>query len=110
LKVAKCDFEDGKPAVTVSVAAIDEMLSLTDTLWGTALPYYYEVANSPDAVSMPLEQAVASVEGAPWTERFLVVAYQDGGLITVSGVILPFQAGARKAEWWGPYRSAVRAK
>jgi hypothetical protein len=34
--------------------------------------------------------------------RFLVVAYQDGGIISVSGTMLPFQMSAERAEWWGP--------
>jgi hypothetical protein len=34
--------------------------------------------------------------------RFLLVAYQDDGIISVSGTTLPFQTSAKQAEWWRP--------
>jgi hypothetical protein len=34
--------------------------------------------------------------------KFLLAAYQDGGLISVSGLQLSFQKRAEPADWWAP--------
>jgi hypothetical protein len=50
-----------------------------------------------------LAETVTSVEAAAASAvRFLVVAYQDDGIISISGTMLPFQMSAERAEWWGP--------
>lgn len=93
---------DGVPAAPVASAdAITTMLRESKTLWGTALPYYLSVSASREPETLPLTEAVADVAGKP-NKTFLVVAYQDGGIITVSGSLLAFQNGADPAEWWRP--------
>jgi hypothetical protein len=79
------------------------------TLWGAALPYYFIVSKLIEAGTISLKEAVANIEASPADDRFLIVAYQDGGLITVSAAALPFQLGARKADWWRPYKFASRS-
>jgi hypothetical protein len=89
------------PAVVLDVAGIEEMDKRTETLWGTSLPYYLFVSPLIEDKRLSLQDAVASAESWPSKDRFLLVAYQDGGLISVSGMLLPFQEEARPAEWWG---------
>src|SRR5581483_97021 len=108
LAVTQCDFEAKAPPIAVDASAIPAMLKRSETLWGTALPYYLRIAKSADAEVRSLNEAVEQVEGSDEREGFLAIAYQDGGLISVSGVLLPFQAEARNANWWAPYRSALR--
>lgn len=107
LWVTKCEFKNRAPAMVVDVTAIDEMLRQSEILWGTALPYYLTIANTIEAEPVPLADAVTRAEGTSATDHFLIIAYQDYGLISVSGAPLTFQKGARAAEWWRPYKSAT---
>ncbi|HYD05104.1 MAG TPA: hypothetical protein VEC60_05240 [Reyranella sp.] len=109
LLVAQCDFESKAPPNAVDVSAIQTMLKRSETLWGTALPYYLWISKSAEGNTASLAEAVAQIESSADQEKFLIVAYQDGGLISVSGIRLPFQVDARKADWWGPYKSASRS-
>jgi hypothetical protein len=103
LTVTRRDFQ-GRPGTTAETAdAIEEMLKRSETLWGTALPYYLYISKGPEGGPLALKQAVVEIEAAAEPERFLVVAYQDGGVISVSGTVLPFQRTARDAAWWAPY-------
>jgi len=100
LVVSKCHSTEPSPAVVVDTAAIEEMDKTTETLWGTSLPFYLFVSPLIEDKRLLLRDAVASAESWPSKERFLLVAYQDGGLISVSGMVLPFQEEAQTAEWW----------
>jgi hypothetical protein len=95
---------DGKPPLEiVAPSVIGDMLEQSHTLWGLALPYFVSVSKKMEAELVTLAEAVMSVEAAAAPAvRFLVVAYQDGGIISVSGTMLPFQMSAERAEWWGP--------
>jgi hypothetical protein len=110
LRGAKCDFEKALPMSAMDVDAIRDMLERANTLWGAALPFYVLVSRTVEADPPSLDEAVSRIEASPDDERFLIVAYQDGGLITVTGKHLPFQVNARKADWWRPYRSASRSR
>jgi hypothetical protein len=105
LVVTRCDVENKSPPAAVEASAIGEMLKRSETLWGTALPYYLCVSETFAAKAPSLKQAVMQVEASPDGKKFLIIAYQDGGLISVSGAMLPFQIDARTAEWWAPYKS-----
>jgi hypothetical protein len=110
LAITKCDFQKKLPPGEVSVAAIEEMVGRSETLWGSALPYYLYVSSSFEREAPSLDEAVSQMEGSSADPvNFLVVAYQDGGVITVSRSKLPFQTSAREAEWWRPYKSASRS-
>lgn len=109
LSVTRCDFENKSSPMAVDVDAVPEMLKKSETLWGLALPYYLTVAESAMGNAFALGDAVEQIEAIPITERFLLVAYQDAGIISVSGVILPFQIAAKDAKWWAPYKSASRS-
>lgn len=109
LTITRCDFESKSSPVTVNVDAVPEMLKKSETLWGLALPYYLAVAESAVGNALALGDAVEQIEATPMTKRFLLVAYQDAGIISVSGMILPFQIAARDAKWWTPYKSASRS-
>jgi hypothetical protein len=109
LAVAKCDFQRKVPPIAVDTAEIRAMLKRSETLWGTALPHFLSISKSAEADVPTLEQTVVQTEASAEREKFLVVAYQDGGLISVSGMVLPFQVDARRAEWWRPYKSASRS-
>jgi hypothetical protein len=51
-------------------------------------------------VALPLRQAAKEVEMQGGQEVFLLVGYEDGGVISISAALLPFQAHAPSAEWW----------
>ena len=102
--MTKCVSNGSAPPEEASSALIKEILKETDTLWGTVLPYHASVSRTKETENLPLWEAVARIEAAQEPDRFLVVAYQDGGVTSVSGTRFPFQADARPAEWWEPYR------
>jgi hypothetical protein len=102
LVVSKCHSTEASPAVVLDVSAIEAMDKKTETLWGTSLPYYLFVSALVEDKRLLLRDAVADAESWPSKDRFLLVAYQDGGLISVTGMVLPFQEQARPAEWWAP--------
>lgn len=110
LVVTKCDFENKHPPIEDHLNSIEEMLKRSETLWGAALPYFCYISGSFEANAPSLAKAVPQVEATSDADRFLIVAYQDAGLISISGVELPFQKGARDGKWWAPYRSASRSE
>jgi hypothetical protein len=78
------------------------MLEQSQSLLGLSLPHFISVSNSIAANCVSLDKAVAKTEALGSGEDFLIVAYQDGGLISISGTLLPFQEIAELAEWWRP--------
>ncbi|MFI4999850.1 MAG: hypothetical protein ACHQK9_08220 [Reyranellales bacterium] len=110
LAVTKCHYANRSVGSVTDTSAIQEILKRSETLWGAALPYYLHVSKAAAAWTMPLKEAVSKIEASSVKEEFLVVAYQDGGIISVSGVVLPFHESARLADWWRPYRSALKGE
>jgi hypothetical protein len=106
LAVTRCDVENKSSPTAVEANAIGEMLKSSEILWGAALPYYLCISETFEAKAPSLKEAVLQVEASTDRKKFLIIAYQDGGLISVSGAMLPFQIDARTAEWWAPYKSA----
>jgi hypothetical protein len=104
LVVSKCHSTEVSATVVLDVSAIEAMDKKTETLWGTSLPYYLFVSPVIEDKRLLLRDAVADAESWPSKDRFLLVAYQDGGLISASGMVLPFQEEALLAEWWAPGR------
>jgi hypothetical protein len=109
LALTRCAVEAKFRSTPAATDACNEMLKRSETLWGAALPYYLYVSRSFEADAPALKRAVEEVEASGARERFLIVAYQDGGLISVSAVPLHFQANARRADWWAAYASAQRS-
>jgi hypothetical protein len=102
LHLAKCSHAASASSTSVEPAEIDEMMKRSEALLGTALPYYIIVTKSYETGCLPFREAISVVENSAESERFLLVAYQDGGIISVSGAILPFQKEAEPANWWAP--------
>ena len=102
MHILRCDNKGSSAPMEEAPDAIDEMLRKTDTLWGLALPYYLIASKVAEIEPMPLDRAVARVEASGLHNEFLIVAYQDGGVISISGDVLPFQEHAKKADWWRP--------
>src|SRR5690348_4637202 len=101
LVVSKSDRNGRSRIITVDVEAIADMLGATEKLWGAPLPYYLHASkNKETATARTLRDAVAAIEAPSRVEQFLLAGYEDGGLISVSGVTLPFQVGAKPANWW----------
>ncbi|MGU9980321.1 hypothetical protein ACJ4V0_09785 [Phreatobacter sp. HK31-P] len=86
-----------------SIDDIANMMQQSEVLWGTALPWYL-VASKTDQLSCSLEGAVSQIGEGDLT-TVLFVAYQDGGLISVSAVAQPFHQNAVPASWWRPWSS-----
>jgi len=102
LTVTKCDRTGMTPHAGVDETAISEMLGATEKLWGALLPYFLWVSNSPKKNALTLKESVGLVEAASESHEFLLVGYEDGGIISVSNTKLPFQGEAQAAEWWKP--------
>jgi hypothetical protein len=102
LRVMKCSYDGSSVPAIATPNTVEEMLKQSDTLWGLTLPYYISAAKLVEAKAMPLSDAVLRVEANPACHQFLVVAYQDGGVISISGPMLPFQEQAEPADWWQP--------
>jgi hypothetical protein len=103
LRVVKRSSDGKSPLEIATPRAIDGMLEQSHSLWGLALPCFMSVSETIETEPVTLAEAVAGVEAATATAvKFLLVAYQDDGIISVSGTMLPFQTSAERAEWWRP--------
>jgi hypothetical protein len=102
LHVMRCSSDGSSPTITEPPSAIDVILAQSNTLWGLALPYFIRVSKSAAAGPLRLPEAVKKTEAATADDSFLIVAYQDGGVISISGRKLPFQEHAKPAGWWRP--------
>src|SRR5712664_2370475 len=83
-RLFKCSQDAAIAPTEEGPELIEEMLEKSETLWGTFLPYYAIASRSPEVARMTLEEAVSNVESVPSPDKFVVAAYVDGGLITVS--------------------------
>jgi hypothetical protein len=102
LNVYGCGNDGTSLPTVASTGSIAEMLKVSASLWGLQLNYYVRVAKSP-AKNITLSEAVEEVEQESNLTDFLIIAYQDGGLVSVSGVQLPFQNMKHSAQWWKPW-------
>lgn len=102
LCVLKCLYDGSKPPELESASMIEQMLITSDTLWGLALPWYITLSPLAKVPRCTLSEAVLRVEASSKAEDLLLVAYQDGGIISVTCEVLAFQRGARRADWWQP--------
>jgi hypothetical protein len=102
VRVALCHSDGAGSPMQERTSAIEAILRESHVLWGLSLPYYLSVSTSVLSPAAPLNEAVAKVEAAHSSKEFLVVAHQDGGIISVSGMELPFQKDAEPADWWRP--------
>ena len=102
LVVSKCDRNGKMPPSQVDQSAIAEVLAASEKLWGALLPYYLWVSTSHREHPTTLSEGVVEVEAGSHPEEFLLVGYEDGGVISISNTKLSFQTGARAADWWRP--------
>jgi hypothetical protein len=109
LSVQVCSNNGTSAPSATSVHAIEEMLKASDLLFGLVLDYYLTVSKSAQAKCLPLAEAVSAVEASASSEEFLIVAYQDGGVISVSGIQHLFQRQASAAQWWRPWTGSPSA-
>lgn len=100
LLVAECARDKSSRPRVVPITVIKEMLQASKQLWGAISPNHLSVSKSAEAEAAPLSSAVVIVEAGSGADRFLLVPYEDGGIVSVSGTLLAFQVGARPAEWW----------
>lgn len=69
---------------------------------GAAAISYLHFSALPPAGPLPLARAIAQVEGQGGPADFLLVGFNDGGAISVSRHLLPFQEHADPAGGWMP--------
>lgn len=105
LKVIRITFEINRP-VTLTPGTFDDLYGMFEqskTLWGEDASYYFYLSTNGSLNDYIPINAVRAVETS--TEIcFLLFAYQDGGVISVSGQVLTFQNDAADASWWLPPR------
>jgi hypothetical protein len=102
LRVTKCSYDGSSAPAVATPNTVEGMLKQSETLWGLALPFYICATKSIEAKTLPLSDAVSRVEAYPACDEFLLIAYQDGGVISISGTKLAFQEQAEPADWWQP--------
>ena len=67
------------------------------------LRYYFHVNSSaPEGRPMSLVDAVAYVESNGGPDEALLAGHLEGGLVSVSRTLQPFQDGLKPIAWWGP--------
>jgi hypothetical protein len=69
-------------------------------LAGTVLLEYFHVNAPPSERAVSMAAAIEHVEAYGGPTEFLIVGYPDGGVISVSRYVLPFQEGSHEATWW----------
>jgi hypothetical protein len=70
---------------------------------GTALRHYFHVNAPASDHAVSLAGAVEHVEAFGGPAEFVLAGYPDGGIISASRRVLPFQTGAQRVDdWWGP--------
>src|SRR5260370_37792041 len=99
LSVVKCNSDGSSSPIPITSDAIEEMLEQSQSLWGISLPHFICVSKSIATNCISIDEAVAKMERPESYDDFLIVAYQDGGVISISGRLLPFQEIAEPAEW-----------
>ena len=80
---------------------VREFLRESDLLWGAAHAFY--LASDRGLAKLSLRIAAAEIRSRNAPDEFLLAAYQDGGLICISGQPLSFHRGEPEADWWEPY-------
>ena len=96
-------FHFGPLSAGSGLRAIDDLLRESQELWGTSAPSYLAVRKSHAPPEYgTLADAVASVETTGGTDDYLLIAFQDGGVISVSETRFAFQDDAKPATWWYP--------
>jgi hypothetical protein len=100
LSVFACQNDASQAPIPAQSALIATMLDQSLTLWGDTLRHYAIISSFSEINPVPLSKMVLAIEASPEWASFLIAAYNDGGLISVSGSLLPFQQEAKKADWW----------
>jgi hypothetical protein len=82
------------------------MLNKSHELWGLILDCYLRCSDQCEVEPLEVKVAVKRVEMNVDSQDFLLIAYQDGGVISVSSRLLPFQQNATSATWWEPWEKS----
>ena len=93
-----------RPPVTATPTEV-ETVFLRSEIAGEAratLDGYFHVNAPPTDRAVSLPAAVEHVEAFGGPEEFLLVGHPDGGMVSVSRRMLPFQDGTAQADGWGP--------
>jgi hypothetical protein len=101
LVTLKARSDGNRQSEVMPASAVRELLDRSNQLWGRSLDYFLAIQENENFSARGLSEAVVSVE-APGTVGFLLVAYQDGGVISISSRTYPFQQDAPSAAWWHP--------
>jgi hypothetical protein len=90
----------GQNTETIEHSALEDYFERTHTYWGTAPKNYVYASFNAEIDPIPLGEALSRVEDVRTSNGFLLVGYNDGGLISISKEKLPFQDRAERAPWW----------
>jgi hypothetical protein len=92
------------PPQPATVAEIEDYFHRADKPEnaGTVLHDYFHINAPPSDRAVSLSGAVEHVEAYGAPTEFVLAGYHDGGLISVSRRMLPFQDGVAEIDWWGP--------
>lgn len=99
LKITRHSIDEQCRSNSASTVNILDMQEKSYKLWGTSLDYFFFVSSGEAKEEMDIKKAIEYVESGK-LGGFILVAYQDGGLISVSGKVYPFQERAESAAWW----------
>jgi hypothetical protein len=101
LKLFLLDFKGEEPSKPIDATALKSYLEESNLLWGVNPNSYLVAAHGAKPDPMMVHEAVEQAE----TESPIVlalVAYVDGGIISVSNQQFDFQRETQSGEWWEP--------
>lgn len=97
----KSPIDGGESPVASRADDVRNFSRESDLLWGAAHAFY--LVSDKGLAKLSLRSAAAEIKSRNAPDEFLLAAYQDGGLICISGQPVSFQRGEPEAEWWEPY-------
>ncbi|MBJ6126251.1 hypothetical protein [Microvirga splendida] len=101
LRLFLLDFKGEEPSKPVDATALKPYLEESNLLWGDNPNTYLVAAHGAQPPTMMVHEAVEQAE----TESPIIlalVAYADGGIISVSNQQFDFQRETQSGEWWKP--------
>lgn len=97
----------GKVSISKNADFLAEYFEGTKGTAGYDLEYYIVAGPKPSPDVYTVTGAVMWAEKRGGADIFILAGYENGGVISVSQQILPFQQGANDASWWAIERTQM---
>ncbi|WP_157961320.1 hypothetical protein [Microvirga flavescens] len=94
-----CDVSDNKICVSIDIHFLEKYYMNTHHYYGDRPEKYVYVTSDQNFEESSFSERIEEIEKDKFDPRFLLIGYNDGGIISVSGSKLEFQE--IEAPWWG---------